>query len=150
SLPLAIGAHEGGHALAAAAVGRRVVEVVIGSGPTTASVRIAGADVTFRRYLLVGGLTRSFAHTDVRSRWRDAVVLVAGVAANALVALATFLAVTRLPLAEGPGPLGIIISSILVAIMLANAGMAAINLLPWNVGGTIGSDGMRILNLAKP
>jgi hypothetical protein len=147
SLPLAIAAHETGHALAAALVGRHVVEVVVGSGPAVARLRIAGVDATFRRYP-IGGMARSFADTDARSRWRDAVVLAAGAVANAALGLAAFLAVTRLAIPENG--LGIALSSLLTAIALVNAGMGGINLLPWKVGGVVPSDGWRLLNLAAP
>jgi hypothetical protein len=150
SLPLVIAIREGGHAFAGAAVGRQVVEVLIGRGPAAATFRIAGVKITLGRYILAGGVTRSFAPNDARSRWRDAVLLVAGPGANALAAALTFWAGSRL---DGPGgTLGIVGSAVLLGIAFTNAGVAAVNLLPWKVGGQGGllSDGARILQLAKP
>jgi hypothetical protein len=150
SLPMAIAIHEGGHALAAAAVGRRIVEVLIGRGPPMARLRIASATITLGRYVLAGGLMRSFAHDDARSRWRDAVVLVAGAGANALAAGLAFWAGSRL---DDPGEaLGIVGSAMLLGIAFMNAGMGAMNILPWKVGGEGGltSDGARLLQLSKP
>lgn len=148
SLPLATAVHEVGHAVAAVAVGRHVVDLLIGKGPQIAKFRVAGVDIKIGKYLAAGGLMRSFAATDARSRWRDAVLLSSGVLANAMAASLAFLAATR-PL-QSNDALGAGCSVLLLGFAIVNAGMAAINILPWQISGVGGSDGARLLALTKP
>jgi Zn-dependent protease len=90
SMPLRIMCHEAGHALMAIALGRHLIEVTVGSGPSWMAARVCGVVIAFRRYFYTGGRTQYFYMCDRAGRLADAVIVIAGPAANAACAVLLF------------------------------------------------------------
>ena len=78
--------HEGGHALAAKALGAHVVRVTVGGGPTWKSIRLGQTRVDVRRYTFLGGATLFLWPEGSRGRWRSILIILAGPAANVVFA----------------------------------------------------------------
>lgn len=98
--PLAILAHELGHALAGYVTGFRVLRITIGRGPVAFRARLGGAWLLIGRYVHVGGLTQG-VRLDGWRPWRQAAFLMGGVAANVAVMLGLFVLGSLLNIEDG-------------------------------------------------
>lgn len=113
-MPLTIVVHEFGHALAARAVGMRVLTVIIGSGPLARVLRRRRPSLVLRRYLLGGGITIAFHSTPAPKKWRQAIYLMGGIGANLAVAAVGAVLLTMLARVSTPQPFFLLINAALV------------------------------------
>ena len=135
-LLIVLWAHELGHALVGRAVGLRVIEVVLGSGPRLARVRVGETDVEVR-LLPFGG--HSVMVPLEPSRARLAVGVLAGPLANLVVVVVTIFVWPR----SGPWVAPLVIANSLVLVG---------NLWPMKVAtplGPVRSDGLALLTLIR-
>jgi hypothetical protein len=145
--PLAIAIHEFGHAAAGMLVGERVYRIRIGVGVTLKEFYIGETQVLIGRELNSGIV---YSGPSVRpGRWRTAISLLGGAAANlgAAAAIIALLALASAGLAGGAPPL---VSVLACAIALGNvmAGLGA--LVPGQnriEGASLPSDGRKLLRL---
>jgi tetratricopeptide (TPR) repeat protein len=135
-LVIVMWAHELGHALVGRAAGLRVIEVVFGSGPRLARVRLGATDVEVR-LLPFGGHTVMVPLEPRRARL--AVGVLAGPLANLLVVAVTLLAWPRS-------------GSWVAPLVIANSLVLVGNLWPMTVStplGPVRSDGLALLTLIR-
>src|SRR5262249_55417284 len=126
--PLTVVVHELGHCVAAFVVGEHVVRVVFGTGPTVAASQTEPA-FELRRYLFAGGHMLSYPVTDNPSKWRRAIVLLGGVAANAtLGAVFTWIFVRYASTTEDTSATWVAIG---IGAILSQATTIAVNLSPY-------------------
>lgn len=78
--------HEAGHAIAAIFLGAQVLGIRIGFGPAQRRWRLGQTRIEVGRYVFLGGLTQ-FSFSETPPRWRTAVILLAGAAANLALAV---------------------------------------------------------------
>ena len=130
-LPIIVGIHEAGHAVASLLLGHRVLEVAIGAGP---SLRFnVGRTRIQLGALPVSGHVASGSTTVQGFRWKRSVIIVAGPAMNALM--------------FGVGVLWLP-SSLLHAFAIVNAFVLINNLLPFSQQTPLGSqanDGLALV-----
>lgn len=142
-----IAVHEAGHALAAHALGARVLRVTIGYGPPWRLFRLGGVPIDVRRYAFMGGLTQLTWPGGFTARWRSIVVLLGGPGANAVAAGLAFWAASACP--EGwPTTFA---QPVLGGLGLSQAFTAIHNLLPSTSRLTgLPTDGRQALALLAP
>jgi hypothetical protein len=135
-LVIVLWAHELGHALVGAALGLRVIEVVLGSGPRLARAHVRGTDADVR-LLPFGGHTVMVPLTPGRARL--AVGVLAGPLANLTVVLVTLFVWPR----TGGWVAPLVIANLLVLLG---------NLWPMKVAtplGPVHSDGLALVTLLR-
>ncbi len=148
--PLTIAVHEFGHWCAARLVGYKVVRVTVGTGPTITARLCRGTLWELRRFLFSGGQTLSYSESDAPQKWRQAVMLVGGVTANALAA-ATLIAVLVWHIKRG-GPTSPTVLAILAGATVSQLLVFASSLWPRRITGHAdirGTDGQLLLDLYK-
>ena len=142
--------HEGGHAVAAALVGWRVRQVVVGVGPAIGRFRLGTAAVEIR-LVPVEGFVRCLPTRLRLPRLESALIYLAGPGVELLLAAGVLLAVGPDRLLSPAEDYGVIVWRSLV---VAAASQAALNLLPFAVStrdGALHSDGLGIVvSLLRP
>jgi hypothetical protein len=139
-----IGVHEAGHALAARAMGARVLRVTIGRGPARRTVRLGNTLIDLRSYVFMGGATHFAWLGGSARRWRSILVVIAGPAANGVLAALAFWAAS----ACGPGWPADFLRPTLAGFGLAQAATAIFNLLPFTSRfDGLPSDGRQLFTL---
>ena len=140
SSPLRALVHEGGHALAARAVGSDVYRVSFGFGPLRRRFWLCGIPVEVRRHIFAGSGLTEFIPPE-GDRLRSLVIMAGGAAANGVAALLTIFADNAL----GDGPLAYLGAPILTGICLSQL-LGLANLLPFHSRlQNLSSDGRQIL-----
>ncbi len=148
--PLTIAVHEFGHWCAATLVGYKVVRVAVGTGPTIAARRYGSTVWELRRFLFSGGHTLSYSQSSAAKKWRHALMLLGGITANAVVALA-LLAVLAWHI-KSAGAASPSVVAILTGATLSQALSFAFSLWPQRLSGpgnVRGTDGQMLVDLYR-
>jgi tetratricopeptide (TPR) repeat protein len=133
---LSIGVHEAGHTLVARLVGLEVRRVQIGIGRRLALLRLGSIEVEVSSLPFLG---RTFPGGAAITRWRLALVLLAGPASSMLLAVALWKAASgEVSLHHPFGVIGVAAG--------LNGFLALLNALPWS-RGVLRSDGLQVLML---
>jgi hypothetical protein len=132
--------HEFGHAGMAWLVGDEVYEIVIGAGAPLWRWRAKAFDLELRSNPFAGGHIVHYCAKGVPRKWREALVLLGGVSANAIFGGGLFALLARLqqnspgyPPAE-PTP-GLTITSMVLFALAASQCFAMLNLIPRTIRG---------------
>jgi hypothetical protein len=145
--PLAIAAHEAGHALAAVLVGRRIYVLAIGRGAVVATWCFGDLQVALGRDLGAGFIQ---AHPQrPEARWRTSLYFAGGAVAN-LTAAASVIALLSVLSLDAWGPAGECLASVAIGFAAQNVATAVLAIMPrqmkWG-SGRLPSDGLRLIDL---
>jgi hypothetical protein len=148
--PITVLIHEAGHAVAAAAVGRRVYSVHIGTGAPFKTIRLGQVDIVIGRDQR-GGYVLCLPK-GAESRWREACMVAAGPAAN-LAAMVGLGGLAGVVYGTGALPWQALASVAVTSLTVSNAFVGVFALIPMKV--KLGefrwlSDGGRLLQLLRP
>jgi hypothetical protein len=132
--------HEGGHALAGAGAGFRIMRIIVGIGPPIVCFRWRGVDVQINLLPLVGATVGAPKHRYRGIRLRQWFFVAGGPLANLLVCLAVrrIAGVTTDDLEE---------FSFATLLLLVNGSLAALNLIPIRLPDGTVSDGYALLTV---
>jgi hypothetical protein len=151
SIPTRIAIHEAGHALAAVALGLRVLKVEIGSGPLLATFRLSDTQIEVRQKFYLGGMTKRALGRRERSRARTALVVLAGPASDLAAAMLILWCAYLVQSTAGEHPSTLLSMSVagLCGVGLAEGSTAIRNLRPSRFRDGTASDGQQLLDLLR-
>lgn len=142
--PFNMAAHELGHAVAAGALGARVLKIRFGHGPRLSVTHIAGVTLEWRRYPFLGGETVHVPPSAAFPSWKRALIALAGPLTNLVLAAIFATLPSLLPNAD------LTLAAACSGLTLANLLMGVSNLVVWRRSATpdamaTQSDGANIL-----
>jgi Zn-dependent protease len=142
--PFNMAAHELGHAMAAGALGARVLKIRFGRGPRLSAIRIADVTLEWRRYPFLGGETTYVPPSAAFPSWKTALIALAGPLTNLILAAIFATLPSLFPNAD------LTLAAACSGLTLANLLMGVSNLFVWRRNATTDasatqSDGATIL-----
>ena len=144
--------HELGHAAATWMTGGRVFAITVGAGPVAWRLRTPLFELEMADNPLWGGRIQRLHGDAAPRRWKEALVLAGGSAANILADIALFALLGWLDAGRRPGEPWSVAMVAILALAAAQTLSAVMNLWPWSVqrdGEALASDGGRLLMLFR-
>ena len=144
--------HELGHAAATWMTGGRVLSIMVGSGPVAWRLRTPLFELEMADNPLWGGQVQRLHGDAAPGRWKEAVVLAGGSAANILADMALFALLGWLDAGRRPGEPWSGAMVAILALAAAQTLSAVMNLWPWSFqrdGDVLATDGGRLLMLFR-
>ncbi len=140
--------HETGHLVIARLLGIVPTRLSIGRGDIKRTVELGSLDLTIRTRLLGGGMLELGMVQGKPHRWRMALVLLAGVGAEALFWVVVFLPRLSFESISVGRPVPTLSTSLSLVALVIVVLHVAINLTPHDSGG-LSTDGKQLLQLAR-